>query len=239
MIRYLRSLVVVVVLVILSSIGLAGQAKDRVIAEVGSVREFKVNVFKTNTLDGVSVASFDFAEKVVVLSRSREIARILLSDGSEVFALLAGLEISAPVTLLGAMSRVTYFEKQATKDALNSGYWEKLGAPWVALVARELASNPNAATLPPPTATDEETDTAPSLKVINNTKYSLRLYLTGNRTVSKTIAPGSSWKSEFPSGSYRVVAESTTGNVIPLKTTWKLDKGHRHEITLYIKSTSR
>ena len=142
------------------------------------------------------------------------------------------------MTLSGAMRRVKYFEKMAA-ESLDSSYWEKQGAPWVALVARELANRPGAALLPPPTSEFEDTYSPPRLTVTNSTAYTIRVYMTGARTLSKTISPGDSWRSEFPAGSYRVVAEATAGDVVPLRTTWRLQQGYRHTITLYIKTTIR
>lgn len=220
-----------------NSLAQASRKFARHIAEVASVKEDLLPVFEDKTLVGESITEFTRGDKVVVLKRTSEIARVLLGDGTEAFVQARALKVGASLTLAGAISRVEYFEKQAGTDPVNSEYWEKLGAPWVALVARVLASKPGAARLPAPTSLYQDSDSPPALKVENNTKYVIRVYMTGSRTVSKSISAGDSWSETFPAGSYRVVAEATSGNVLPLHTTWILKTGYRHEITLYIRTT--
>lgn len=222
------------VLVYSSGLGMAIRESEEAIAEIGIVKESGLSAYGSRDLTGSPLSTFALGDKIVVLSRNADIARLLLGDGSEGFVSIRAITIREGVTLADAMVKVRYFEKMADEESWKAGYWEKQGSPWVALVARTLGSRPDAATLPPPVSTYEPTIAEPTLIVKNDTSYSIRIYLTGTRTVSKTIAPRGSWTSTFPAGSYRVVAEVTSGRVTPLRTTWTLQRGYRNDITLYI-----
>jgi hypothetical protein len=218
-----------------SILGATLEEGDKFIAEIATVQQSSLSSYRSHSLTGSPASSFVRGDKLVVLSRSAEVARILLGDGSEAFVSARSLGVWSKVTLADATAKVLYFEKMAEEQATQASYWERQAAAWVALVSRTLGARSEAASLPAPVSIFEPSLTESKLVVENDTLYTIRLYLTGSRTVSKTIRPGASWEGTFPPGSYSVVAEVTSGNVRPLRTTWKLEKGFNNEIRLYIR----
>jgi len=196
----------------------------------------QTSVFDNKSLEGDPVREIGSGTKVVVLSKTTDVCRVLLETGDEVFCLAVWIAIGDEVTLAGAMSKVRFFERKSAEEPWNLPYFDTQSAPWVALVARELARSPGGK-LPEPEEIEQQEDSLPQLEVKNLTQYTLRIYLAGPRTFSRLVQPGGAWKDDLPTGSYRVVAEVTSGNVTPLRTTWHLKRRYVHTVRLYIKTT--
>ncbi|MFQ3677796.1 MAG: hypothetical protein SNJ74_07635, partial [Fimbriimonadaceae bacterium] len=214
----------------------AAPASDRIIAHLGVVTT-ATQAFADNGMQE-AVVSLAPGDKLVVLSRSQTVARILRTDGRELFVPLPHVRIAEPVTLRTAIDRIRFFERMRSSDPAASAYYDEQAGPWVALVARQLAIRNDAGELPDLDRTGWGGDTLPTLELKNNTSYSLRVYLVGPRTVTRTIAPRSTLTEDFAPGTYRVVVETTSGDVTPLRTNWKLETGYVHSITLYIETTT-
>lgn len=232
--RLLRSVFVVCLLVLLLN---GAAASSRTIAYVGRTLG-DVGVYYTKNMYGSPDFSIPYDTKVVVLSYGSGVARLLMSTGDEVFTPLEALEIGDPVTLKQASSKIKYFERMKNEDPLNGDYYDQLCAPWVALVVRELAKTAKEG-LPNPDSVYTYEESPPMLKVENSTQYKLRIYMTGPKTITRLVSAHDTWSEQMPQGTYRVLAEAVTGNVNPLRTSWKLQQGYTHTIMLYIKTTLR
>jgi hypothetical protein len=207
------------------------------IAELGLIRN-QADLYSGADQIG-KVGQLPAGEKVVVLSKSKTIARILRTDGTELFVSIDKVRITEKVTLKAATSKVSYFERMREKDPMNAQYYESQAGPWVALVARYLSNQKEAAELPDVQGFDSGTRENPSLTVDNSTSYTLRVYLVGPQTLTRLIKPGRSLSESFLPGKYRAVVEATSGRVRSLRTTWTLQAGHEHRIKLYIKTERR
>lgn len=211
------------------------QASKTVIAHVGIITSNDAKAYSSPDLASLPEMSFRKGEKVVVLQTTSRFVEILLADGDEAYLSPAHVVNRDPVTLSGALGKIEYFEKMAIGTPEHEkAYFDAQSAPWVALVARYLSNQEGAGTLPPLSTESAPGRSTPQLNVVNDTKYTLRIYMAGVRTVSRRIAPGATFSDDFPAGNYKVVVESTTGSVIPLRTTWVFKSGYTHTITLTI-----
>lgn len=230
--RMLRTAIVVILAVLL--LAGASAAGSKTIAHVGKTLT-DAGVYLTKDMYGSPDYRISSDTKVVVLSYDDNVVRLLTAEGDEVFVPRVEIEIGDRVTLKQAFSKIQYFERMKSEAPWNAAYFDQLSAPWVALVARELAKFAKEG-LPEPEAYYTSDDTPPTIKVTNSTRYKVRVYLTGPRTLTRLIASNTTWSEQVPQGEYRVLAEAVSGNVIPLRTTWKLGQGYTHSIKLYIET---
>lgn len=184
----------------------------------------------------VIVEELSASHKLVILARNAEYVTVLNTDGTELYVPTFSVVFRERVTLKQALEKVDYFERQRQKYPDQGAYFDLQSGPWVALVARHLGNQKDTGTLPDVSGTRARDYVAPLLTVKNSTEYSLRVYLVGPTTVTRTIRAGSSLRERFPAGRYRAVVQALSGNVRPLKTTWKLDTGYEHQITLVIRT---
>lgn len=224
------------VLIVGMLLALAGAAvaKAQVIAHVGRTLTV-TDAYLTKDMYGSPDFRIPYNTKVVVLSHGSGVARLLMGSGDEVFVPLYQIDVLEPVTLKQANAKIRYFERMKDNDPFNADYFDQLAAPWVALVVREMAKKAKEG-LPEPVSVYEYEEAPPTLKVENSTKYKLRIYLTGPKTITRVVPAHETWSEQMPAGSYRVLAEAAAGNVIPLRTTWRLKQGYTHSIMLYIRT---
>ncbi|MBL8060758.1 MAG: hypothetical protein JNK63_08605 [Chthonomonas sp.] len=216
------------------AICLVGDAQAQVIATLGLTQH--VTAKYSDPECTVIVEELSASHKLVILAKNSEYVTVLNTDGAELYVPTFAVVFREKVTLKQALEKVDYFERERQRYPDRGTYFDIQAGPWVALVARHLGSQKDAGTLPDVTGTRARDYVAPKLTVKNSTQYSLRVYLVGPTTVTRTIRAGASLGERFPAGSYRAVVQALSGSVRPLKTTWKLDTGYEHQITLVIKT---
>lgn len=217
------------------SLAASSFATERVLARLAVVTYRTIAYSDSSLTDRV----FDLAvgDKLVVLSNSSNAARVLQTNGDELFVPMRDIEITERVTLTKAMQKVSYFERMRNQNPEAGSYYDQQAGPWVALVARHHANRKEAAELPDVQGENVGTSSLPRLTIDNDTGYTLRVYLVGPQTVSRLVRPGQSLSEYFAAGTYRTVVEATSGRVVPLRSTWRLQRGYLHTIKLYISRT--
>lgn len=227
-----RAKAIVILLLAAWSVACAAQSKPKQIAELW-VTTKATAAYSDKSNSSERIVSLGVGTKLVVLSSSKEWARIAMAETEVGYVPVRDIKKVEGITLEGAKTRVRYFERMRSEHPESESSYEYQAAPWVRLITIELGKQ-KTAELPEPVATYSNSSEAPSLTIINNTGRELSIYLNGPAALSFTLPPSGRTYRVMRAGTYRVFATVNDPLVIPLRSTWKLQLGYTHDITLYI-----
>ena len=220
-------------LILVSMLLLCGQVQARKVASLMRV----TSGCQTYSDNGFSIPSGRLyqGDKVLLVSKSSSTARLIGTDGLECFVPLANLSFIETISDSGVKRRIVMFVKQLRERPYDTAYIDAQAAPWVALMARVLGNSKTAA-LPDLSTFGQTSDATASLEVANETQYTLRMVLSGPKSIVREIRPGGTWTEVVPDGSYDAFVETTSGKVTPLHSTWTAQLGYRQGVRLFIQT---